>query len=489
MTSAENGKNILLIMGNGFDLNCGLRSRYDDYFNWQENQLNQIIKNEQCGVNTFEDYVENLTNSTGEDNLSDNSVNGWDYVFALTKKYISDDYIKEWNDVENVIYNVVTYLLMNNHKWPNLKIKKGYENTFSEKIQQCFRLSDEETLSEVMLNELKKFEENFANFIKEEVAKNQLYKISARELIKELTRNETASVDIFSFNYSLDADQVESYNEYYERNHCNLRINSWYNIHGIANPKDMSTKNSNIIFGIDITDLLDKDSTATLTNDLLKDPRIEFTKSFRIISEYVNMMRYSTSNSRIDKIIIYGHSLNKMDYSYFRTIFEMLDLYGSNKLALELHYYPGKDKSTKEKDNIGKLVNLLVTYSKTLGDQYENSIVDKLVLEDRLSVVSMGKEREYNKIKSDVINDIKPIIEIGNKKGDLDLLSPTKKLLLGTVLSNTEPDISEWTENDLNSFISKLKNKEYMDRLINAFKKNEDILKNFKELADFIGED
>lgn len=303
------------------------------------------------------------------------------------------DYIKEWNDVENVIYNVVTYLLMNNHKWPNLKIKKGYENTFSEKIQQCFRLSDEETLSEVMLNELKKFEENFANFIKEEVAKNQLYKISARELIKELARNETASVDIFSFNYSLDADQVESYNEYYERNHCNLRINSWYNIHGIANPKDMSTKNSNIIFGIDITDLLDKDSTATLTNDLLKDPRIEFTKSFRIISEHVNMMRYSTSNSRIDKIIIYEHSLNKMDYSYFRTIFEMLDLYGSNKLALELHYYPGKDKSTKEKDNIGKLVNLLVTYSKTLGDQYENSIVDKLVLEDRLSVVSMGKER------------------------------------------------------------------------------------------------
>lgn len=88
-----------------------------------------------------------------------------------------------------------------------------------------------------------------------------------------------------------------------------------------------------------------------------------------------------------------------------------------------------------------------------------------------------------------MINDIKPIIEIGNKKGDLDLLSPTKKLLLGTVLSNTEPDISEWTENDLNSFISKLKNKEYMDRLINAFKKNEDILKNFKELADFIGED
>lgn len=254
----------------------------------------------------------------------------------------------------------------------------------------------------------------------------------------------------------------------------------------------MSMKKSNIIFGIDMTDLLDNNKQSTLTNTLLNDPRIEFTKSFRIISEHVNLLRDTALNSEEDKIIIYGHSLNAMDYSYFRTLFEMFRLYESNKMALELYYYPMNDTDTihtEERANVEKLVNLLVTYSKTLGNQYENSIVDKLVLENRLSVISTGKENEYNKIKSDVINDIKPIIEIGNKKGDSDLLSPTEKFLLGTVLSNTKPDISEWTDNDLNSFINKWKNKGYMDRLINAFKKNEDILKNFKELADFIGED
>ena len=90
------------------------------YFITMKMQLNQIIKNKQCGANTFEDYVENLTGSPDSDNskddvsrklkdndyLSDNPVNSWDYVFALTKRYISHDYIKEWNDVENVIYNV-----------------------------------------------------------------------------------------------------------------------------------------------------------------------------------------------------------------------------------------------------------------------------------------------------------------------------------------------------------------------------------------------
>ena len=460
--SSRKSKNILLIMGNGFDLSCGLKSRYDDYFNWRENQLNQIIKNKQCGANTFEDYVENLTGSPDSDNskddvlrklkdndyLSDNPVNGWDYVFALTKRYISHDYIKEWNDVENVIYNVVTYLLMDDHKWPDLKIRKGYEYIFSKKIEQCFKISDKETLSEVMLNELKKFEKNFAIYIKKEVDKNQLYKISSRELIrrlvkKELNQNKTVSVDIFSFNYSLDANEAEPYNEYFEKNNCNLQINSWYNIHGIANPKDMSMQNSNIIFGIDITDLLGSDSSTTLTNDLLKDPRIEFTKSFRIISEHVNTMRYAGFNPKIDKIIIYGHSLNKMDYSYFRTFFEMLDLYGSNKLYLELHYYPGKDELTKEKDNIGKLVNLLITYSRTLGNQYENSIVDKLVLENRLSVVSMGKVREYDEIENKMVNLIKPVNEVNYINNYLNSLPADDGLFLRTIFSNNKSEISE----------------------------------------------
>lgn len=511
-----NSKNILLIMGNGFDLSCGLKSSYNDFFEWRKNNLDRIIEKSGLDEKTFDEYVENEINSIGykknfnedlrektdKEYLKNNPITRWDCVFVLVKKYISPDHIKEWNDVENVILNVVTFLLVNDKKWLNLKIREDQNKFFSEEVKRCFYSkkpleNNKAILSKRMLDDLNIFESNFANYIRGEVHSNELYKISARELIKKLARRgvkegEIANVDIFSFNYSLDADQRRSYNEYFERTNCNLRINSWYNIHGIVESRHMSMKKSNIIFGIDMTDLLDNNKQSTLTNTLLNDPRIEFTKSFRIISEHVNLLRDTALNSEEDKIIIYGHSLNAMDYSYFRTLFEMFRLYESNKMALELYYYPMNDTDTihtEERANVEKLVNLLVTYSKTLGNQYENSIVDKLVLENRLSVISTGKENEYNKIKSDVINDIKPIIEIGNKKGDPDLLSPTEKFLLGTVLSNIKPDISEWTDNDLNSFINKLKNKGYMDRLINAFKKNEDILKNFKELADFIGED
>ena len=252
-------------------------------------------------------------------------------------------------------------------------------------------------------------------------------------------------------------------------------------------------QNSNIILGIDITDLLGRGSSATLTNDLLKDPRIEFTKSFRIISEHVNMMRYADFNPKIDKIIIYGHSLNKMDYSYFRTIFEMLNLYGSSKLALELYYYPGEDKLTEEKDNIRKLVNLLVTYSRTLGDQYENSIVDKLVLEGRLFVVSMEKVGEYDEVENEMVNLIKPINKVNNINNHLNALSTDDVLFLSTIFNNTKSEISDWTKADLNTFVGKLRKEGYIDKLVSAAGKIEDmnpgIMKKAEELVAFIGED
>ena len=99
----------------------------------------------------------------------------------------------------------------------------------------------------------------------------------------------------------------------------------------------MSMKKSNIIFGIDMTDLLDNNKQSTLTNTLLNDPRIEFTKSFRIISEHVNLLRDTALNSEEDKIIIYGHSLNAMDYSYFQFSDQALKSRGLKIVVVFIH--------------------------------------------------------------------------------------------------------------------------------------------------------
>lgn len=280
-----------------------------------------------------------------------------------------------------------------------------------------------------------------------------MYKICAREIIKQLALEDNVAdiqinVDIFSFNYSLNEKQKEKYNQYLKK--YNVKINSWYNIHGIVNN---NTTNSNIIFGIDITDILDN----KFSSNLLNDPRIKFTKSFRIISEHVNKLRDAVFNSDIDKIIIYGHSLNKMDYSYFRTIFEILSLYRSNKVVLELHYYPDGDSHTdhtEEKNNIERLVDLLVTYSKTLGEQYENSIIDRLILQDRLSVIPMKKDICKN-VEKKIRNEFFTMF-YNNKD----------KLVLPQ-----EYDISDRDKKDTNSFITKAR--KYMEYYVSTEEKSE----------------
>lgn len=501
--------NILLIMGNGFDLSCGLKSRYDDFFSWREEKLEEIIKRSNVKENTISKYVENTINSTNVDlneklleNLDDekdeeykkyleyNPISSWDCIFVLTKLYISEDYIKEWNDVENIIYNIVTFLLMDKD-WPSLRIKESCKASFSEKVKRCFDFSLNLTQAEKskkMLEELNTFEEVFAGYIENEVQSNELYKISARELIKKLAneglhQDDIVNVDIFSFNYSLSANQREIYNEYFKNNDINVNINSWYNIHGIASPKEMSMKKSNIIFGIDITDLLNNPTSPVISNDLLKDPRIEFTKSFRIISEHVNKIRDHYFMDDINKIIIYGHSLNKMDYSYFRTIFEMVKLYKSNQVNLELYYYPKDDDEsnhTEEKYNISRLINLLVTYSRILGSQYENSIVDKLVLQDRLSIIPT--ENIYQEVKTTLQEKIENLAGNMHKKN-----ISTDSAMTGRIILSWNRD------QNLNDFLKKARGYNNITIFINALKKEENadkgILKSAENLRDYIGEE
>ena len=149
-------KNILLIMGNGFDLSCGLKSSYNDFFEWRKNNLDRIIEKSGLEEKAFDEYVkkevdsigykknfnddleEKIENDADKKYLKNNPITKWDCVFVLIKKYISPDYIEEWNDVENVILNVVTFILVNRKDWLNLKIKEDSKTDFSEAIQKCF---------------------------------------------------------------------------------------------------------------------------------------------------------------------------------------------------------------------------------------------------------------------------------------------------------------------------------------------------------------
>lgn len=184
----------------------------------------------------------------------------------------------------------------------------------------------------------------------------------------------------------------------HEKRFSNITFNSWTNIHGVASWNDSYTRSqinklhSNYkrlappIFGIDWHDISDT------TNDIyFNDPRIIFTKSFRLIDNQVNNMRDKKHQfqKNINKIIFFGHSLGHADYSYFESLFDIYNIYDSN---IELNFYYKKGSSDfldrlSAQKTLEEIIKLLTSYGQTSTNQHGENIVNKLLLEQRLNLL------------------------------------------------------------------------------------------------------
>lgn len=113
----------------------------------------------------------------------------------------------------------------------------------------------------------------------------------------------------------------------------------------------------------------------------------------------MNSIRNTAFQKKVDTIIIYGHSLNRADYSYFESIFDMYDVFNSD-VKLRFYYWRGYDKkdnlSEEQKKVIAKqqerkamknIAKLLNSYGSTLENEHGENIINKLVLEQRLSLL------------------------------------------------------------------------------------------------------
>ena len=70
----------ILIVGNGFDIACGLKTKYIDFFNTRDERKST-------------DYTK------------------WDKVFKLAHDDLVDDAAFQWVNIENIISNVVSIVL------------------------------------------------------------------------------------------------------------------------------------------------------------------------------------------------------------------------------------------------------------------------------------------------------------------------------------------------------------------------------------------
>ena len=507
-------KKQLIILGNGFDLQCGLPTRYQDFFDNEfginliakisflydkylrqkkDISLQEYIKKERANLKKhlkdaiynnpkkveriLKDYilqskltleelasinlddknqiiVENL--KTRFNKFNKRNFNPWCKVAIAAFAFIRSKSPIMWNDVETMIYQIVTWILVEHDKsyW---KVNKPddldahkyystledtievqlnhdftqlfngydfedqralnvdtYQSKFRKVIENCFYSEySPEQIAFDMLKKLVAFEERFANFISITMQKNQseYYDIAMRifkRIIGPNIKNKAICIDVLNFNYSLDMSFATELATNLRPN-IDLSISSWSNIHGLANWNKLRTieaydkinKIENVklpkpIFGIDNHDILGKDNNGNIDFD---DPRRIFTKSYRLLDNHINDTRTKNFQSDVDVISFYGHSLSQADYSYFESIFDQYDIFNSN-VKLEFYYWPGFSKDstanheemavlakTEERKTIKKIVRLLTSYGMTLKNEHGENIINKLVLEQRLTVL------------------------------------------------------------------------------------------------------
>lgn len=204
-------------------------------------------------------------------------------------------------------------------------------------------------LSEFLLNQLKIFESLLDNYLIGQSGSNSYYKSETKTILEKLSGGK--SYNQLNFNYTT----VESKS-------MNIRRNI------------RSTLGHKPIIGID-------------ADKVFADDRIyKFTKTYRIMRLAMNSDNSELVPQSITKIIFYGHSLAQADYSYFQSIFDKCDIYHNN-VILEFYYstYENCNEEQATRNMFDRVSQLLDNYGKTIPNQGKN-LLSKMLLENRIRI-------------------------------------------------------------------------------------------------------
>lgn len=367
----KNLPNIKLVIGNGFDIHCGLHSKYSHYFWLYRDLYGPIIEWYEKIENLFNDgpfkktQLENIPFKDG--------LNVWDYFFSMFF-VIKKQNERKWCDVEKTI-SASLFVLHNNPKTE----KEIQENLISvnnspinwnevygallanrKSIRNC-----NDVMAEVLrhfefekhkyypflLSQLNEFEKRFGLFISKQVGKeispgwgstftySSKYLEAINQTMEEIaTAGHIKSID--SFNYSYFPDR---------------------NLESITRHINGSCRNP--IFGVD-------------SEYFPSENGFIFTKTNRRLELDFSNNDYYT-NIPFENLFIYGHSLNKADYSYFFPILDKLKLTESSnesKVVLCFSEEQSDDEIYKIKLDFYALVIAYAKYSNIEPNRFLDSL-------------------------------------------------------------------------------------------------------------------
>ena len=374
----------LYILGNGFDLYLGLKTRYSDYF-----------KNRKISEEFFEKIKSIFKNLIGSYNY-DTRTKVY-AVFDYDETLLNMQIIQLYKDIEkNLFYLYLMFLKKCDLNWNEVE---SNILPFIRDTSKIFKLKMETILGNIEKNEMYKYlliakviikdrkNLNFLDFIMEQLnlfEKDFGNYIGSLEL-KEENKNRLINIfrttcrkKIINFNYSIFLqDLIDRYKDIafseIEIARRIKSIESIVNIHGdFKNP----------IFGID--------------SHNSKEQFQNFTKTSRILNNDTVGNFELPKPEKLGTINFFGHSLSEADYSYFQSLFDYYDIYSSNiKLNFMYSEYDKNDLTKSKRETHSNVVKLMKNYGEKLENKDKGkNLLHKLLIENRIKLINVDKENK-----------------------------------------------------------------------------------------------
>lgn len=390
----------LLILGNGFDLHCGLKSSYSDFFNY-------LLKDKDFKI--VYNYL--------YDNKTERSEVRTNFLWALLLSYHQETNSILWKDIECIIsaflykptpeYTINILDVLSNiqnytdylRKYDKTKVYQApsltkflwlvyrgiglteiceFENTYQREFFFA-KPRNKDMIIDLFYADLIEIESKFVEYLKSIYNVNPLIHVAANNafeiLLGVVYPKDTSPEDKVSIISSAinDANILSfNYTRLGQPNGSNFA--RYKNIHGT-----FIGKYQEIIFGIDSFNISPMDPVFRFT----KTYRIALQESKLLISPDIFDGRISLNN--LSAITIYGHSLNNQDYSYFYAIFNKCNINNSN-VQIEL-YYSNYDGINRAPENIVRLQNLIQEYE--VEFQIPKGLFHRMLLEDRIHFIEL----------------------------------------------------------------------------------------------------
>lgn len=355
----------ILVVGNGFDLHCGLKSSFKNFFD-SELRTSIGFKSDKIKKNIWYlifTYAFMLDTDKGGKIVP--FVNNNDPLWMDVETYIDNVFKAKKNMLPQLpIYDFILNTLKvepDESFIDSLIINGDYKNQLFQIRHRVWNLKYNyglNTPEDILFFDLKNFEHDFTLYLKNELEKKKdnYEKEVMRFVLVTLDNYATNSLFVISFNYTnsfssgIDIDKID-------------------NVHG-------TLENENIIIGIG-----DYEKSGLPGRD-------KFKKSKRRVTGNYGKMNLPDKEN-VKSVMFYGCSFSKQDWSYFKMLFEYYEL-GSDNRIFKFFY---SDYSTNQSEND----NNRTKYYDSCVDVVEAYFEDKGINKKFDDLYTLG-EIEFNAI-------------------------------------------------------------------------------------------